>query len=92
MPGNTKNVDFLIIGSMKCATTSLYAHLRSHPDIYISEFDETGYFLEPNDDRNIKGLTNNEIRRHQDNNVKEAIRFFRKYLSPHVGHQTHGSA
>ena len=62
-----KKIDFLIIGAMKCATTSLHACLGSHPDIYMVDTAETGYFLEPNNDRSIKGLTNNEIRKYMDN-------------------------
>jgi len=31
-----KSPDFLIVGAQKCGTTSLYAHLRRHPDIEMA--------------------------------------------------------
>ena len=37
--------DFLIIGGLKCATTSLHAYLGQHPAIYISPIKEPRYFL-----------------------------------------------
>jgi len=37
--------DFLIIGAMKCGTTSLYRHLGKHPDIGLSKDKETDFFL-----------------------------------------------
>jgi len=39
MPG------FLIIGAMKCGTTSLYRHLGQHPEIGLSRDKETDFFL-----------------------------------------------
>lgn len=35
---------FIIAGTAKAATTSLYAYLAEHPDIYMSEVKETRYF------------------------------------------------
>ena len=37
--------DFLIIGAMKCGTTSLYRHLGKHPEIGLSRDKETDFFL-----------------------------------------------
>jgi hypothetical protein len=36
--------DFIIIGAMKCGTTSLYNYLRSHPEIAVSQHKEPSYF------------------------------------------------
>ncbi len=38
---------FIIIGAMKCGTTSLHLHLKKHPDISMSAKKETDYFLGP---------------------------------------------
>jgi hypothetical protein len=37
---------FLIIGAMKCGTTSLYYYLAEHPDIGMSRRKETNFFVE----------------------------------------------
>lgn len=39
--------DFIIIGAMKCGTTSLHHWLGNHPDIYTSETKEIDYFIDP---------------------------------------------
>ena len=39
-----KNLDFLIIGAQKCATTTLFEHLRSHPDIAMPLEKEVPFF------------------------------------------------
>lgn len=36
--------NFLIIGAAKAGTTSLYAYLKQHPDIYMSEVKEPRFF------------------------------------------------
>ncbi len=36
--------DFVVIGAARCATTSLYAYLRQHPDVFMSPEKETDYF------------------------------------------------
>jgi len=36
---------FLIIGAMKCGTTSLYHYLAEHPEIGMSQVKETDYFV-----------------------------------------------
>ncbi|WP_420348112.1 sulfotransferase domain-containing protein [Pelagibius sp.] len=37
--------DFIIIGAMKCGTTSLYRYLGAHPEIGLSREKETDFFL-----------------------------------------------
>src|SRR5207244_732601 len=36
--------NFLMIGSMKAGTTSLYEYLRTHPQVFMSERKELDYF------------------------------------------------
>ena len=36
--------DFAIIGAARCGTTSLYAYLREHPEIFMSPEKETDFF------------------------------------------------
>ncbi len=36
--------DFVVIGAARCATTSLYAYLRQHPQVHMSPEKETDYF------------------------------------------------
>lgn len=37
--------DFIIIGAMKCGTTSLHYYLSLHPDIYMSHWKELDFFI-----------------------------------------------
>jgi hypothetical protein len=37
--------NFFIVGAMKCGTTTLWSHLRSHPDIFFPAMKEPIYFL-----------------------------------------------
>jgi len=37
--------NFFIIGAARCATESLYAYLKQHPQIYMSPTKETNYFV-----------------------------------------------
>jgi hypothetical protein len=36
---------FLIIGAQKAATTSMWAYLRSHPEIHMPDYKELGFFV-----------------------------------------------
>ncbi len=38
--------NFFIVGAPKAGTTSLYHHLRQHPDVYMSPLKETSYFAD----------------------------------------------
>lgn len=44
MSSNRPNL--FVIGAAKCGTTSLHHHLSSHPDIFMSEPKEPGFFAE----------------------------------------------
>ena len=37
--------DFLIIGAQKAGTTTLYRMLQGHPDVYLPELKEPGFFI-----------------------------------------------
>ncbi|HSN88621.1 MAG TPA: sulfotransferase, partial [Thermoanaerobaculia bacterium] len=36
--------NFFIVGAPRCGTTSMYAYLRQHPEIYVSPHKETHFF------------------------------------------------
>lgn len=47
---NIKLPNFLVVGSTKSGTTSLYYYLKQHPEIYLNEkIKETNFFIEPKD-------------------------------------------
>ncbi|WP_226703245.1 sulfotransferase family protein [Microbulbifer elongatus] len=48
---SSKRPSFLIIGAMKCATTSLYDQLKSQPGIFMPELKEPNFF---SDDENYQ--------------------------------------
>ncbi|MGH9124780.1 MAG: sulfotransferase family protein [Acidimicrobiales bacterium] len=37
--------NFLVIGAFKCGTTSLFEYLRSHPQVFMPEAKELGFFV-----------------------------------------------
>lgn len=41
--------DFIIVGAMKCGTTTLFRHLGKHPEIGLSRDKETDFFLAETD-------------------------------------------
>lgn len=43
-PIRTKMPNFLIVGAAKSGTTSLYAYLKQHPDIFMPEWKELSFF------------------------------------------------
>lgn len=51
-----KKIDFFIIGSQKCGTTSLYALLAQHKSIYLPIIKENPYFIKTNFYKNNKYL------------------------------------
>ena len=46
--------DFVIIGAMKCATSSLHDQLAQQPGIFMSELKEPNFFS--NDEQYAKGI------------------------------------
>ena len=48
--------NFLIAGAAKCGTSSLYYHLRNHPQIYMSTLKEPHHFSTQNVDVNYRGV------------------------------------
>lgn len=50
-----KCIDFLVIGAQKSGTTSLYQHLRAHPEIFLPKEKEVAFFAL--DERYERGLS-----------------------------------
>ena len=38
-----KRVNFFVIGAAKCGTTTLYARLNAHPEVFLSPLKEPNY-------------------------------------------------
>ena len=53
----TTKPNFIIIGAMKAATTSLYTYLKQHPDIFMASVKEPMFFNNYNKENNyiVKG-------------------------------------
>ena len=49
-----KKPDFLIVGAMKCATSTLHDQLSLQPGIFMTELKEPNFFS--NDEQYCKGL------------------------------------
>jgi hypothetical protein len=47
--------NFLVLGTAKAATSSLYVYLRQHPDIYLSPITELNFFAHEGRDLNFRG-------------------------------------
>lgn len=58
MSQNNKYPNLLIIGAMKCGTTSLHNYLAQHPDIYMTHNKEPQFFCKDRDEETIKWYTN----------------------------------
>lgn len=52
--------NFLIIGAPRCATTSLYHYLGSHPEIFMSPIKEPRYFIYADIPTDIQAITSLE--------------------------------
>ena len=47
-PGERMQVvwpNFYVVGAIKCGTTSIYAHLRQHPEVFLPAIKEPHYFV-----------------------------------------------
>lgn len=53
-----KKPNFIVIGAMKSATTSLYTYLKQHPDIFMTKIKEPMFFNNYNQDADYKILGN----------------------------------
>jgi hypothetical protein len=47
--------NFLVLGTAKAATSSLYVYLKQHPDIYLSPITELNFFAHEGRDLNFRG-------------------------------------
>src|SRR5207248_7418592 len=46
--------NFLVIGSMKAGTSSLYQYLRLHPQVFVPETQELNFFSDHNWHRGVR--------------------------------------
>ena len=53
-----KKPNFIVIGAMKSATTSLYTYLKQHPDIFMTKVKEPMFFNNFNQNTDFKVLGN----------------------------------
>ena len=53
-----KKPNFIIIGAMKAATTSLYNYIKQHPDIFMTKVKEPMFFNNFNQNTDFKVLAN----------------------------------
>ena len=53
--------NFIIIGAMKAATTSLYTYLKQHPDIFMTSVKEPMFFNNYNKEVNDLKLKENNL-------------------------------
>jgi hypothetical protein len=53
-----KKPNFIVIGAMKAATTSLYTYLKQHPDIFMTKVKEPMFFNNFNQNTDFKVLGN----------------------------------
>ena len=51
-----KKANFIVIGAMKAATTSLYTYLKQHPDIFMTKVKEPMFFNNFNQNKDYKVL------------------------------------
>ncbi len=58
---NRVQPNLVIIGTQKAGTTSLHNYLAQHPDIFMSQFKEPGYFLDQTDEL-TQGTSRNRLR------------------------------
>ena len=69
--------NFIIIGAMKAATTSLYTYLKQHPDVFMSSIKEPKFFNNFNKDSEFKiqgkGLVKIKTLEQYQNLFQEAI-------------------
>ena len=51
-----KKPNFIVIGAMKAATTSLYTYLKQHPEIFMTKVKEPMFFNNFHQENNYKIL------------------------------------
>ncbi len=49
-----KKANFIVIGAMKAATTSLYTYLKQHPEIFMTKVKEPMFFNNFQQENNYK--------------------------------------
>ena len=52
-----KKPNFIVVGAMKAATTSLYTYLKQHPEIFMTQVKEPMFFNNFQQENNYKIVT-----------------------------------
>lgn len=79
--------NFLIIGSPKCGTTSMYKYLSQHPNIEFSNRKEPKFFCWNDKDLNFRGNSRvlNQIKATTIQDINEYLALFKNKTSTHIG-------
>lgn len=79
--------NFLIIGSPKCGTTSLYNYLGQHPKIEFSDVKEPKYFSFKNLNLNFNAneVVVNQIKKSTIQNKEGYLNLFKNKTAPYIG-------
>ena len=56
----SKLPNFLVLGTAKAGTSSIYAYLKQHPEIYLSRTTELNFFAHAGSDLNFRGPGDHE--------------------------------
>ena len=74
--------NFLIIGAAKSGTSSLYAYLKQHPQIYLCPTKETNFFAFEGEEINFPGLRQNESTKSYQAGFKTDLESYQKQFKP----------
>lgn len=74
--GDRNLPSFIIIGAPRCGTTSLYAYLKQHPEVYMSPLKETNFFLFAGNEPALAGPDGDNINRDSIYRLEDYERLF----------------
>ena len=74
--------NFLIIGAAKSGTSSLYAYLKQHPQIYLCPIKETNFFAFEGEEINFPGLRQNESTKSYQAGFKTDLESYQQQFKP----------
>ena len=77
--------NFLIIGAAKSGTSSLYAYLKQHPQIYLCPTKETNFFAFEGEEINFPGLRKNESTKSYQAGFKTDLESYQQQFQPKAG-------
>ena len=76
--------NFIIIGSGKCGTTSLYHYLNQHPDIFMSPMKETNFFSFEEKQLDFRGIGDYELTSSSVTKLKDYEDLFKSVTNEHA--------